>query len=88
VPISLLCSPFPASPRVGCENSPDPGRLLCRLYRKFQYLLNPRQVYNLAQGGPGEGLRMFSEAPDVNVMCCGGDGTVGWVLDNLGKETR
>uniref|UniRef100_A0A1D1XPM2 Diacylglycerol kinase n=1 Tax=Anthurium amnicola TaxID=1678845 RepID=A0A1D1XPM2_9ARAE len=57
------------------------------LRQRINILLNPVQVFELsAEQGPEVGLFLFQRVPHFRILVCGGDGTVGWVLDAIDKQ--
>jgi diacylglycerol kinase (ATP) len=65
---------------VNSRSGPQQGHLLITQLRG---LLNPIQVWDLADGGPEEVLESFSVFKNLRILVCGGDGTVSWVVSAI-----
>ncbi|XP_052122101.1 eye-specific diacylglycerol kinase isoform X3 [Frankliniella occidentalis] len=89
-PRAFVIKPIPTAnvrPVIVFINPKSGGNQGVKLLQKFQWHLNPRQVFDLTQGGPKMGLELFRKVPNLRVLACGGDGTVGWVLSVLDQLT-
>jgi len=67
---------------VNSRSGPQQGQLLITQLRG---LLNPVQVWDLADGGPEEVLESFSAFTRLRILVCGGDGTVSWIISTIEK---
>uniref|UniRef100_A0A8C7V3V7 Diacylglycerol kinase n=1 Tax=Oncorhynchus mykiss TaxID=8022 RepID=A0A8C7V3V7_ONCMY len=79
------CPPSCASPLLVFVNSKSGDNQGVKFLRRFKQLLNPAQVFDLVNGGPHLGLRLFQKFDNFRILVCGGDGSVGWVLSEIDK---
>lgn len=82
----FLVKPLPSQlmkPLLVFVNPKSGGNQGAKVLQTFMWYLNPRQVFDLTKGGPREGLELYAKVPNLRILACGGDGTVGWVLSVL-----
>ncbi|KAM6932553.1 diacylglycerol kinase delta isoform 2-T2 [Lycodopsis pacificus] len=81
------CPPSCTSPLLVFVNSKSGDNQGIKFLRRFKQLLNPAQVFDLMNGGPHLGLRLFQKFDTFRILVCGGDGSVGWVLSEIDALT-
>eukprot|EP01135_Chromosphaera_perkinsii_P002395 Nk52_evm1s223 gene=Nk52_evmTU1s223 len=74
-----------SKPAVVFVNGKSGGQTGKKYLEKFKSKLHPLQVYDLTEEGPYNGLMEFKSVPNHFVVACGGDGTVGWILQTIDK---
>ncbi|KAJ6219702.1 hypothetical protein RDWZM_005514 [Blomia tropicalis] len=83
---SFAIKPIPSTdlkPLLVFINPKSGGNQGAKLIQKFQWHLNPRQVFDLSQGGPRLGLDLYKKVHNLRILACGGDGTAGWVMSTI-----
>uniref|UniRef100_A0A665UID7 Diacylglycerol kinase n=1 Tax=Echeneis naucrates TaxID=173247 RepID=A0A665UID7_ECHNA len=86
----FIIRPIPSplmKPLVVFVNPKSGGNQGTKILQSFMWYLNPRQVFDLSQGGPKEGLELYRKVHNLRILACGGDGTVGWILSCLDEQT-
>lgn len=82
----FLIRPVPSplmKPLLVFVNPRSGGNQGTKIMQSLMWYLNPRQVFDLSNGGPKEGLELYRKVPNLRILACGGDGTVGWILSCL-----
>ncbi|MGH0115616.1 UNVERIFIED_CONTAM: hypothetical protein FKN15_037939 [Acipenser sinensis] len=82
----FLIKPLPSPlmrPVLVFVNPKSGGNQGTKVFQMFMWFLNPRQVFDLSQGSPREALELYRKVPNLRILACGGDGTVGWILSAL-----
>ncbi|XP_075886033.1 diacylglycerol kinase iota isoform X2 [Nelusetta ayraudi] len=82
----FMLKPLPSplmKPILVFVNPKSGGNQGAKVLQMFMWILNPRQVFDLSQGGPREALELYRKVPNLRILACGGDGTVGWILSML-----
>ena len=83
-PFIIRPTPSPLmKPLLVFVNPKSGGNQGAKIIQSFLWYLNPRQVFDLSQGGPREALEMYRKVHNLRILACGGDGTVGWILSTL-----
>ncbi|KAL5005462.1 hypothetical protein ScPMuIL_018918 [Solemya velum] len=77
--------PMGTSPLLVFVNTKSGDNQGVKFLRRFKQLLNPAQVFDLMNGGPHPGLRLFQNVDQFRILVCGGDGSIGWVLSEIDK---
>ncbi|GKY99765.1 hypothetical protein MPSEU_000930500 [Mayamaea pseudoterrestris] len=67
---------------VNSRSGAQQGQLIITQLRR---LLNPIQIWDLANGGPDIVLESMVALTRLRILVCGGDGTVSWMINSLEK---
>uniref|UniRef100_A0A6G1S8F4 Diacylglycerol kinase n=1 Tax=Aceria tosichella TaxID=561515 RepID=A0A6G1S8F4_9ACAR len=94
----IVPQPIPGVPTAGSKpvlvfvNPRSGGNQGAKMMQKFNWLLNPRQVFDLIQSnGPRAALELYRDVPNLRILTIGGDGTASWILshlDDVGMSNR
>lgn len=86
----IVPQPIQGIPNAGSKpvlvfvNPRSGGNQGAKMMQKFNWLLNPRQVFDLIQSdGPRAAIDLYRDVPNLRILTIGGDGTASWILSEL-----